>query len=98
MPIPRKFFEGPSVVNTRGHTLNTSISEMPLKDGTTLVLIEQAPLHREPDDPDTVALDDDAQEHLYIHLSKKFAATGSTGERSTAKSPLFAAPYGTEAR
>jgi hypothetical protein len=74
MPITRNFFEGPSVINRRGHKLNTSLGELTLDDGTTLLLLEQTALHREEDDPDTIALDDAAQEALYIHLSKKFGA------------------------
>ncbi|MGC0015612.1 hypothetical protein ACPPTR_08950 [Ralstonia pseudosolanacearum] len=71
----RIIIDQPSLVNCRTTTTSqTTVTELPRKDGTSLLAFDQPALNRcALDEPDRVVLDEAAQLSLYKHLHTKFA-------------------------
>ncbi|QMV32562.1 hypothetical protein KMB83_gp42 [Ralstonia phage Anchaing] len=71
----RTILQQPSLVHSQlMTTTQTTVTELPRKDGTSLLAFEQPALNRcALDEPDRVVLDEAAQLSLYKHLHTKFA-------------------------
>ncbi len=75
----RTIIDQPSLVSCRQATaLQLTVTELPRKDGTSLLAFDQPALNRcALDEPDRVVLDEAAQLTLYKHLHTKFAVQPS---------------------
>ncbi len=72
----RTIIDQPSLVSCRtAAALQITVTELPRKDGSSLLAFDQPALNRcALDEPDRVVLDEAAQLSLYKHLHTKFAA------------------------
>ncbi len=75
----RTIIDQPSLVSCRAATsLHLTVTELPRKDGMSLLAFDQPALNRcALDEPDRVVLDEAAQLTLYKRLHTKFAAQPS---------------------
>lgn len=72
----RTIIDQPSLVSCRQATsLQLTVTELPRKDGMSLLAFDQPAMNRcALDEPDRVVLDEAAQILLYKHLHTKFTA------------------------